>query len=483
VFHALGDLQDEPKDALPYYKQAYEQNDSNIDILYALATLSASKGVTEEAASIVQNVATKRVEDTNSSLLLSMLRKSVHRQGMAWDEMLAIFRVVLSLMESSPEIWPALHSELEKAIDKARTENEPTELAAYHLLLGAALYYIRQEVPDDLDKAATHWRAGLATVRNEVGFEEDDQLVYIEQHCLSLLGRLCVEKTLQERNLDPESSFQELQQAQESDRASGAVTALLASMYALTGQREKARDVLRVDMVTALNILVDDEDGNDWEGFASIRHQLVHTGDFENARRTNMLFPGRWFNVDIFKALLEDEESGLETASAQLIGFFEKERNQDDSNQDRFTKISTEVERLLAAAEPESSDAIAWTRISKILSGYNHFNDDSVFCNWCKETWNFEKGFNACKYCYDMDLCDKCLGDLRDGTPGAPYICSKLHDWIHLEPWNTQSYTRAWKRVVPVVAEDGSERLLPLAKWLGDLCDEWGLAKGDWDFE
>jgi hypothetical protein len=483
VFHALGDLQDEPKDALPYYKQAYEQNDSNVDILYALATRSASNGVTEEAASIVQNAATKTVEDTNSSLLLSMLRKSVHRQGMAWDEMVAIFRVLLSLRESSPEIWPALQAELEKTIDKARTDNEPKELAAYHLLLGAALYYLRQEDPEDLDKAATHWRAGLATVREEVGFEEDDELVYIEQHCLSSLGRLCVEKTLQERNPDPESSFQELQQAQESDRASRAVTALLASMYTLTGQREKARDVLRVDMVTAFNILVDDEDGNDWEGFASIRHQLIYTGDFENARRTNMLFPGQWFNVDIFKALLEGEESGLETASGQLAEFFEKECQSDELNQDRFNKVSTEVERLLAAAEPESSDATAWTRISKILSGYNHFNDNSVFCNWCKETWTFGKGFNACKYCYDMDLCDKCLGDLRDGTPAAPYICSKLHDWIHLEPWNTQSYARAWKRVVPVVAEDGSERLVPVAKWLGDLCDEWGLAKGDWDFE
>ncbi|KAL2785547.1 hypothetical protein BJX66DRAFT_57918 [Aspergillus keveii] len=483
VFHALGDLQDEPKDALPYYKQAYEQNDSNVDILYALATLSASKGVTEEAASIVQNAATKTVEGSDSSLLLSMLRKSVHRQGMAWDEMLAIFRVVLSLMESSPEIWPALHTELEKAIDKARTDNELTELAAYHLLSGAALYNLRQESPEDLEKAATHWRAGLATVREEVGFEEDDQLVYIEQHCLSSLGRLCVEKTLQERNPDPQSSFQELQQAQESDRASRAVTALLASMYTLTGQREKARDVLRVDMVTAFNILVDDEDGNDWEGFASIRHQLVHTGDFENARRTNMLFPGQWFNVDIFKALLEGEESCLETASGQLVEFFEKECQSDESNQDRFNKVSTEVERLLAAAEPDSSEATAWTRISKILSGYNHFHDNSIFCNWCKETWNFEKGFNACKYCYDMDLCDKCLGDLRAGTPGAPYICSKLHDWIHLEPWNTQSYARAWKRVVPVAAEDGSERLVPVAKWLGDLCDEWGLAKGDWDFE
>ncbi|KAL2811754.1 hypothetical protein BJX63DRAFT_422150 [Aspergillus granulosus] len=481
VFQALGELQDEAKNALPYYKQAYEQNDSNADILYALATHYAANGSLEEAASIVQKAVSTTDPDTESSLLIEMLQKSV--RNYCWDDMVAMFAGFRWLITSSPECWTALQTALETAIEKARAEEKNQDIATFQLLLGSALYYVRQEFPEDLAKAVDYWNAACATVREEVGFEDQDELVYIEQYALSALGRLRVEQAIREENPDFESCMVELRKAYDTDRASQTVEALLANLYTLGGQRHKAREILRPRMVTAFNILADDDAANDWEGFASIRHLLVHTGDFENARKACMLLPMKWFSTVVLKALLEDEDPPLEAASAQLVKFFEKECLPDESQGDWFTKVLTEAERLLAAAEPGSNEAAVWTRVSKILDGFKHFNDISFWCNGCGRNFDFEIGFNVCKYCYNMDLCDNCLGALRDGKGNKPYICSQLHDWIPLEPWKTQSYVRGWKKLVPVVAEDGSEQLISASKWMGNLCEDWGLAKEDWDFE
>jgi hypothetical protein len=31
--------------------------------------------------------------------------------------------------------------------------------------------------------------------------------------------------------------------------------------------------------------------------------------------------------------------------------------------------------------------------------------------------------------------------------------------------------------------DDGGEELVSISKWLGTLCEEWGLSKDDWNFE
>ncbi|KAL4738252.1 hypothetical protein BDV11DRAFT_171176 [Aspergillus similis] len=480
VFQALGELEDSLdnlESALTYYKQAYEQNGPNKDILYALARDYALNGSKEEAISIVQQAFTEKTPGTESSLLLAMLQTMVRKD---WENLEPLFTAIHWLIVSSPNYWTVLLQELETAIEQKRAEDKSEDVASLQLLLGNAMYFLRQDFSEDVVKALDHWHAGLATLHEEVGLEGRWDLKYMKQQTLILLGRRRIEQALQEADPDYQCYTKELQELYEIGEAYQSVKLVLASLYTLSGQQLRAQEILRSEMVTAFNILVDDDDGNDWEGFSAIRNSLMHTGDYENARKACLLLPERKFDLDVLKALLENEDPSLEAASMHLVEFYEKECQSDNVAIDRFTKIADETERLLAAAEPNSTEAALWTGVSKILEGF-HKLDDLPFP--CKVCWKRGVGLNFCKFCDKIDLCDACLDDLKAGKGSKPFVCSKLHDWVRFESWTLENYVLAWKRLVPVTGEDGTERLISASKWLGNLCDDWKLNKSEWGFE
>lgn len=480
VFQALGELEDSLdnlESAISYYKQAYEQNGPNKDILHALASDYALTGLKEEAVSIVQQAVTEKTPGTESSLLIAMLQTVVRKD---WTDLEPLFTAIHWLIVSSPEYWTVILQELETAIEQNRAENKGEDVASLQLMLGNAMYFLRQNFPEDVVKAVDYWHAGLATLHEEIGLEGRWDLDFMKQQTLTLLGRRRIEQALQEEQPDYQCYTSELQELYETGEAYQSVKLVLASLYTLSGQRLKAQEILRSEMVTAFNILVDDDDGNDWEGFSAIRNSLMHTEDFENARKACLLLPERKFDLDVLKALLENEDPSLEAASTHLVEFYEKECQSDEKAIDRFNKVAEETERLRAAAEPDSTEAALWTGVSRILEGF-HKLDDLPFP--CKACWKRGVDLNFCKYCDRIDLCDACLVDLKAGKASKPFVCSKLHDWIRFESWTLENYVLAWKRLVPVTAEDGSQQLISASKWLGNLCDDWKLDKSEWGFE
>ncbi|KAL4924278.1 tetratricopeptide repeat protein [Aspergillus undulatus] len=482
VLQALGDLEVETKNALAYYKQVSELSEGRADILYHLAKGYASSGEAEEAASIIQRAMTEQASDTDSPLLLSMLKKAVYDEDVG--DLVALFAALRSSFKSSPGQWEVVQQMLEAAIDKARTEDKNEDVAILQFQLGYAMYYMRQEFPEDSAKAVDYWRACLKTVWAQAHYDDNKVLVFIEQESLTCLGKLRIEQAMQADSPNIQFNGHELRDAHDRGIIGTMVRGTLASLYALHGQRDIAREILRVDMVTAFNILIDDDIWNDWESFASIWEYLARTGDFENARKACMLFAGQRFDLEVLKALLVDETPPLEAATAHLVDFYEKQCQDDDyTASQRFNIVWSELGVLSMNAEPDSKDAATWTRVMDILRGFHQLKENSFMCMGCERHFDFEVGFNACKFCYDYAVCDDCLNDLRADKPRRVFSCNKLHDWIKLEPWNMQSYIRAWKRLVPVTAEDGSEQLISASKWLGNLCDEWGLDKKEWNFE
>ncbi|KAL4816105.1 hypothetical protein BDW67DRAFT_59319 [Aspergillus spinulosporus] len=480
VFQALGELEDRLENldsAISYYRQAYEQNGPNKDILYALANDYALNGSREEAISIIQQAVTEKTPGTESSLLIAILQTVVRKN---WADLEPLFTAIHWLIVSSPDYWTVILQELETEIEQNRAEDKSEDVATLQLLLGNAMYFLRRDFPEDVAKAVDYWHAGLATLHEEVGLEDRWDLDYMRQQTLTLLGRRRIEQAFQEAEPDYQCYTRELQELYETGEAYQSVKLVLASLYTLNGQRLKAQEILRSEMVTAFNILVDDDDGNDWEGFSAIRNSLMHTGDFENAHKACLLLPERKFDLDVLKALLENENPSLEAASTHLVEFYEKECQSEKTAIDRFNKIVEETERLLGAAEPNSTEASLWTGVSKILGGF-HKLDDLPFP--CKACWKRGVGLNFCKYCDRIDLCDSCLDDLQAGKASKPFVCSKLHDWIRFESWTLENYVLAWKRLVPVTAADGSEQLISASKWLGNLCDDWKLDKSEWGFE
>ncbi|KAJ0425240.1 hypothetical protein BJY00DRAFT_275014, partial [Aspergillus carlsbadensis] len=495
VYQALGDLSkyDEPYDhelAATYYRQAYEQDDLNSDILYIVATGYALAGNTEEAGSLLPNTLAKKAPGLEYPLFLAILEKAVLSQSQT--ELTALLTSIRPLLTSSPEYWLALKAEFQTVIDRSSTEKAFIDLAMFHYLLGTAMYHLRREFPEDVIGAAEHWRATLAAAAESDHTAYGWPLDYIKESALSSLEKLCIDQTLRDEDFDLEPHITELRTAYDADPSDGTVQASLASLYTLSGQRAEAREILRPSMVTALNLLIDDDMNNDWEAFDSLRRLLIHSGDYDNARRACMLVvPGR-FDKGVLRKLLEDEDPPLEVACAELLECWEEPDAEEGAiRQGRlspyrqrsfFSELRFEGGRRLADAEPESSEATVWARVLDILQGWDRLRLEGDNCHGCRDRQEVCQGFNSCKYCYDMQLCDPCLDALKADTPGKNHFCSRWHDWISLGSWDDTVLVRAWKRLVPVVAEDGTERLISTEKWLGRVCDEWGLAKEDWGF-
>ncbi|BCS18138.1 tetratricopeptide repeat protein [Aspergillus puulaauensis] len=397
--------------------------------------------------------------------------------------MLAMFKALSSLIQSSPEYWPVLQHELESAIESARAANKYDDLAIFLFQLGNAMHYLRREVPDDCAKAVGYWRECLATVRDKVPSADQKGLKFVEKQALDHLSIGYSETAIHAEGAELADIVEKLQEAHKEDRLSSSVKYVLASLYTSKGQLDKARDLLRSEMVTAFNILVDDDIGNDWQGFVAIRHLLAHTGDYENARKISFLIPARKFNGEVLMALFADEEPSLEIARETLAAVYERECTGDRTDASNLQAVLGEAQRLSAAAEPGSEEAAIYSKVLMILNQFDYLIDSTYSCNNCNREWDYEMCFHICKYCHSMDLCDVCYNDLQSDNTTKVLICSKLHDWWELAPWTIASYVRAWKRLIPVKAEDGSEELIDPSKWLGTICEQWGLSKSDWNFE
>lgn len=452
-----------------------------MDTVYALLTGYVLAGKEDEARPIIQKAFTEKTPDTDYTVFISILRAAVEDKDE--KKMLAVFKTLSSLIQSFPEYWPVLQHELESAIENARAANKYDDLAIFLFQLANAMHYLRREVPDVCAKAVGYWRECLATVRDMVPSEDQGDLKFVERQALDYLGIGYLERAIRAEDAELADIVERLQEAYKEDRFSSSVKYALASLYTLKEQLDKARDLLRSEMVTAFNILVDDDIGNDWQGFIAIQSLLARTGDYENAQKISFMTPARKFNGEVLKALFADEEPSLEVASVTLAAFYERECPEDREDASNLQAVLGEAQRLSAAAESGSEEAAIYSKVLMILNQFDSLVSVTYWCDNCNREWDYDRCFHICKYCYTMDLCDVCYNDLQSDNTTKILICSKLHDWWELEPWTTASYVRAWKPLIPVKAEDGSEELIDPSKWLGTICEQWGLSKSDWNFE
>lgn len=452
-----------------------------MDTVYALLTGYILSGKEDEARPIIQRALTEKDPGTSSTLFISILKTAIGNEDE--EKVLAIFKTLSSLILSFPEYWALLQNQLEAAIENARAANKYDDLAIFLLQLGNAMRHLRKEFPDECAKAVGHWRECLTTVRDKVPLEDQEELEFVEKQALYYLSIAYFERAINAEGAQLEENEEKLQEIYKEDRLSSGVKYVLASLYTSQGQPGKARDLLRSEMVTAFNILFDDDIDNDWQGFIAIRNLLACTGDYENAQKASLMLPGQKFNAEVLKALFAEEDPSLNAAVATLVQFYETECPADKTVFSNLQTVLEETQRLSAAAESGSDEAAIYTKVLEILNQSGSLTSRSYSCNNCDREWDYEMGFHICKYCHGMDLCDVCYNDLQSDKTAKVLLCGKSHDWWVLEPWTMASYVRAWKKLILVKAEDGSEMLISPSKWLGTLCEQWGLTKSDWNFE
>ncbi|OQD79098.1 hypothetical protein PENANT_c062G09607 [Penicillium antarcticum] len=191
-------------------------------------------------------------------------------------------------------------------------------------------------------------------------------------------------------------------------------TRLLARLYALQGDKEKAKDVIRPYVKDHLNILVDDDPLNDWQGYEGLATYLMYVGEDDDCLAAwSLIVPTTDTKSD------EDEES-LDGGSSQ------------DPNGP-----------LYAACDGK-----------------------------CGTRWTFANDIHACRECDDVQFDLACLNKLRKGTLEIN-VCGKDHEMIHVPAYDAVKMEKIGVGNVKV-----GEKIMSVDDWIKRLKEDWGIKSG-----
>ncbi|KAJ5130131.1 uncharacterized protein N7515_006170 [Penicillium bovifimosum] len=469
-----------------YWEEASKLDGDDVDILYGRLQQYVASKQEDEARSIIQKALTKKLPGKDSTMVVALLATAVSNGDES--HMLSVFKAVFSLVFSDPELWATFQDGMEAAIETARKAGKINELSNLLLLQGSAEYYLRRDSIEMSATATRHLRECLELIHDwdEVASRGEERL-FVKQSAVARLSILYLETAMQSNGEESEIAAERLRQLHEDDHAANDARSTLASLYMSKGQKGMARGLFRADMVEAFNILVDSDVQNDGDGFTMLRTLLCHTGDYENAQRAALLYSKMRFNTTILKELLAEEEPSI---TADLLMKYENyQRNPKACRpEDRpwydLQYVWAEVSRLATELEAvDSQRAIKYRKIEQIFTKHERSHWWGFSCTNCDLPWDNDNGLHACKYCYNVGLCDACWSKLQFSEAGRAFVCSGTHDWYELPPCTMEQYLYACKDIVVMKTDDGGQEAVSASKWLGMLCEEWGLSKTDWGFE
>ncbi|KAJ5719872.1 hypothetical protein N7493_006750 [Penicillium malachiteum] len=153
-------------------------------------------------------------------------------------------------------------------------------------------------------------------------------------------------------------------------------TCLLARWYALQGDNEKVKNLMRSNIKVSLDFFLDDDPLNDWQGYNSLAMYLMFAGQDEDALAAwSLVIP------------TNDLDSATETTDGE--------------------KEKPELEGPL----PDVCDGD------------------------CGKNWTFSDDFYVCKVCCYLSYDLGCLERVRDGSLTVG-VCKKEHEMLHVPPYD-----------------------------------------------
>ena len=266
-------------------------------------------------------------------------------------------------------------------------------------------------------------------------------------------------------------------------------TLVLASFYKIQGRLEDAKTRLRPLVNSALDILTDDDEDNDWLGFRQLALTLYRIGDDLNATAAWHLMcisivasPGhqRRDAADEARAKIDEEGEGEGEGDTYAQGDGEgkaEEAHLDIAQLHISDAVAGEQEYDSAPActrannQPSTSpvtvnDPAPAQEIEYPNSVWQEVVRYMVFgsCDGpCGSNLGPDSGNHWCRYCADYVFCDECFQTLQAGN--MPYrVCDPTHDF----------YTRTFPAKSPPkgVVRVG-DQVRPIPEWLDDLRKAW----------
>lgn len=405
-------------------------------------------------------------------------------------------------LESDPDQATDMSREIRFAVQEARG------VLLYHRGMTVA-YRTSSKDAKSVAKALTFWEECREELRIIGGYVASTT----RTNATSQLAKYYFQSLLQDQGLtEPFDALSKLADEDSSNEGEDPA-GFLAVLYALRGEREKAKEKVSRRIKIALDILSDDQPQNDFLGHRALFKWLAFYQDLDNAAAalTLMGAPDLVTNALEFDNydILDEDEPG-KPRIMELLKYVGKKvsqavkRNVSDSSQ-QIRRIEVAKEQIEGLVDTDSTtskvNAILKARISTLQQEQDSVLKDAKerygwYCNGlgppgtiCDKESDFDNEFLHCIYCASCDFCTDCFKKLREQSTPAMQ-CSAEHVWIKLPRQGSDFYRgfEAKSLRVPVVRPVEGDRSVLEARYDGDqeiqeiTMEAWktGLAK-EWE--
>ncbi|KAI1452293.1 hypothetical protein F4805DRAFT_470971 [Annulohypoxylon moriforme] len=493
---------DQIKRAIEYAKRAVDLNPTQHRPRFELLKIYLDNGLVNDAVDLINDCV--KVETPKNELSLF---------GQIIDDMqyfgkpAIMFARCFSALSGNPEAFASVLQQMDLVIERARVEDFTYRTATLLLYKGIAVYRYGPDESTRVKGALLCWDQclGLGSYAGVPG-----QLDTMSWMCSYYFDQINALMKSNSPGADIYVGKMEDLTSQTPPLSNIDAKTYLASYYARFAKDiPKAREVLRAHIDSAFDILSDDIDDNDSDGYYALAEVLLYCGDERNSLPAFFLPLPPWPSKDVLSWIIESESEIKQFLGNELIAAVGKNcptASLDDqleflmrhiegilgtTDNDESTSNGSDSDTTRAPpAKNKSREVETKTAHEEILARLKQWsnareNGARRWCDVCDTMWDLDNGLNHCKYCWNIDFCDGCLDKLKAGTLKMSFDtrCNKDHDWLRLPKWDKETYLRAFRNVVYVedhVDNEGQHigaAEIPASEWLDGLKKEWCVKK------
>jgi tetratricopeptide (TPR) repeat protein len=396
-----------------------------------------------------------------------------------------IFETLFLATQKSP-LFDVLLENLEDALGLARKETRLYDLAVLLLQTGIALYHFDQREQKTPESALRLWAecGSLSSGNSSWGFQSVCRRAY-RLTSFHYYHRAKASK-------DPSPHVEMLKQVVTRHQIIDQYAkSYLGCYYASIGDNDAAKRLFLDNFMSALALLSDEYEWNDYQGYLNLADTLMHSGDYLNALSAwSLIIPG---DIDQAVMLLDEwKDEPMRSIANNLRPLIPNEAQIGSVQRQTFSRLIEEVDhqisQLEAMSEPDNTQLDAFRLARTLLNrpeapdGAPRGGNLALFCDGeCGLSWGYADDFYACKSCPDVQFCKDCRDKLVAGKLPV-FICSSEHDWLHIPKWDDEEYAKVGRSKVKIGGTwDGEARVggevVTIEAWLDLLRDAWGVPR------
>lgn len=299
------------------------------------------------------------------------------------------------------------------------------------------------------------------------------------------------EKAYVQRNITQLESIVEMEVTNSLSISRGCLACSLVAI----DKASEARLMLRTTVASAFDMISDEIENTNFQGYYNLACILLYVGDVHNALSALSLISPLPHATDVIFWVLDFDTEPEKALSQKIIAHIAENPS--------FTTFQVQMDeaRRQLSKDFESPGGYAKDNDAELFYKNNAMKEKLAHCiqrkrleefwrfrckGGCGRAWDSENTMNFCTLCYNTGFCDACLEALKAGglkTRGLrAHTCDLTHKWLRLGALEKEDCLAVLQGYVVVGGklEDGLRRVggyaIPVSIWLDGLTREWGYS-------